>query len=66
MSIEADREAVLLARIERLSNDVEAQRKALERKSDECAFWRELSTKQTGRLDRLVDVIQTLEALRNG
>jgi cell division protein FtsB len=35
VSIEADREAVLLARIERLSNDVAAQRRALERVTDE-------------------------------
>ena len=43
MSIAEDREALLLARIERLSHDVSAQRKALERVTDERDYWRDLA-----------------------
>ena len=43
MSIAEDREAVLLLKVARLSHDVEAQRKALERVTDERDYWRDLA-----------------------
>ena len=63
MSIAEDREAVLLARIQRLSHDVEAQRKALERVTDERDYWRTRHEQQGQRFDKL---LKLQEECRNG
>ena len=49
MSIEADRESVLLLKVARLTSDVEAQRKALERVTADRDYWRDLA----GRFEKL-------------
>ena len=56
MSIEADREAVLLARIERLSNDVAAQAKAIERLVHDRDYWRNRCQRQDQRIAKLFDL----------
>ena len=56
MSIEADREAVLLARIERLSHDVAGQAKAIERLVQDRDYWRNRCQRQDQRIAKLFDL----------
>ena len=66
MSIAEDREAVLLARIERLSNDVAAQRKALERVTDERNTWRNAYNRLHHKVELLAAVKASVAEVANG
>ena len=66
MSADADREALVLARIERLSHDVEAQRKALHRVTDERDQWRSKYLDLLERVHRLGEVQRGVEEVRHG
>ena len=66
MSIAEDREALLLARIERLSHDVEAQRKALERVTDERNTWRNAYNRLHHKVELLAAVRASVAEVANG
>jgi ribosomal 50S subunit-associated protein YjgA (DUF615 family) len=66
MSIAEDREAVLLARIERLSNDVEAIRKVLERTMDDRNRWRQAYQDLHRRVELLAAVKASVAEVANG
>ena len=65
MSLATDREAVLLARIEQLEHDVEAQRKALERATYERDRWRTAYLNLHGKVMALASARATVSELRN-
>ena len=66
MSIEADREALLLARIAALSHDVEAQRRALERVTDERNTWRNAYNRLHHKVELLAAVKASVAEVTNG
>ena len=56
----------LARQVAELTHDVDAQRRVIERVTDERDFYRTAYEKQCAKLDRLTIVINALEEIRHG